>query len=85
MLYCSVEVRLAKTFLSLAEEFGAVQPDGLLINLKMTHNDLANLIASTRETVSSVLKEFRTKGLIECRDHFFILLSKDRLARLANG
>jgi CRP-like cAMP-binding protein len=85
MLYCSVERKLAKTLLNLAEEFGLVQQGDILINLRLTHSDLANLIASTRETVSSVLKKFRDNGLIDCRDHRFILLSKERLTRLANG
>ncbi len=85
MLYCSVKVRLAKTFLNLADEFGVPKPDGLVINLKLTHNDLASLIASTRETVSAAIKEFRNQELIECKNHCFVLLNEERLAKLANG
>lgn len=84
MLYCSVEIRLAKTLLSLADEFGIAQPGGVLINLRLTHSDLASLIASTRETVSSVLKEFRQKELIECTDHCFMMPNRERLASLTN-
>jgi len=57
----------------------------LVINLKLTHNDLASLIASTRETVSAAIKEFRNQELIECKNHCFVLLNEERLAKLANG
>ena len=82
MLYCSVETRLAKTLLSLADEFGASQPGGVLISLRLTHNDLAALIASTRETVSSILAVFRKKGLIEYSGHHFIINSREQLTKL---
>lgn len=83
MLYCSIDVRLAKTLLALADEFGTVQPCGVLINLRLTHNDLAALIASTRETVSSALNSFRNKGAIEYSGHHFIISNRERLAMLA--
>lgn len=82
MLYCSVETRLAKTLVGLADEFGTVQPGGILIGLRLTHSDLAGLIASTRETVTSVLKEFRNRGLIDYQDRFLLLSSRERLAEL---
>lgn len=83
LLYCPVEGRLARTLLHLADEFGTAHPDGTLINLRLTHNDLAALIASTRETVSAVLADFRKKGLLACADHRFVLCNRDRLAQLA--
>lgn len=83
MLYCSVETRLAKTLLTLADEFGVMQPDGgVRINLRLTHYDLAGLIASTRETVSFMLKEFRRNGLIESQDHRLVITRKEQLALL---
>lgn len=82
MLYCSVETRLAKTLLSLADEFGTVHPVGIIITLRLTHSDLAGLIASTRETVTCVLKEFRKRGLIDFQDRFIQISSRERLADL---
>ena len=85
MLYCPIDVRLAKTLLALADEFGTAQPSGVLIDLRLTHNDLAALIASTRETVSSALNSFRKKGVIEYSGHHFIISGRERLAMLAQG
>lgn len=84
MLYCSVEVRLARTLLCLADEFGVAQSDGLLINLRLTHNELAGLIASTRETVSSILMELYKRGLITFHRHRIVLVQQAELRVIAN-
>lgn len=83
LLYCPVENRLARTLLGLAKEFGMAHPDGILISLRLTHNDLAALIASTRETVSTILAEFRKKGLIEYTDRRLVLGNQEQLKLLA--
>ncbi len=83
MLYSSVESRLAKTFLGLATEFGETRQDGVLINPRLTHNDFADLIASTRETVSSVLNALCRRGVIDFRDHRILLTDPDQIKRLA--
>ncbi|MGE0919331.1 Crp/Fnr family transcriptional regulator [Trichlorobacter lovleyi] len=83
MLYCSVEVRLARALLNLAEEFGVSLPDGMLIDLRLTHNELAGLIASTRETVSAMLMELHKRGLLEFRRHRILLVQPMKLAAIA--
>ncbi len=62
-----VSTRLATLLSHLADRFG--EPDGsaTLLNVRLTHQDLANMIASTREAVSKVMSEFRREGLIEVR------------------
>lgn len=83
MLYASVEERLAKTFLNLATEFGIAAQDGVLINLRLTHNDFAELIASTRETVSTALNSLIRRGVIDFRDHRLLLKEPELVRRLA--
>ena len=83
MLYSSVEERLAKTFLGLATEFGVAIKDGVLIDLRLTHNDFACLIASTRETVSVVLESLCRRNVIEFRDHRVLLKDPEQVKRLA--
>jgi CRP/FNR family transcriptional regulator len=83
MLYSSVEARLAKTFLGLAAEFGVASQDGVLINLRLTHNDFACLIASTRETVSTVLNSLCRRGVIDFRNHRVLLADPEQINRLA--
>lgn len=83
LLYASVEVRLARTFLSLAAEFGVRRPDGLLIDLRLTHNDFAGLVASTRETVSATLGDLARRGLIAVHDRRVLLPDPEAVRLLA--
>ncbi len=62
-----VSARLATLLSNLSERFG--EPDGssTALNVRLTHQDLANMIFSTREAVSKVMSEFQREGLIEVR------------------
>ena len=65
LLHREVSTRLATLLGNLSERFGRENGSGTLIDVRLTHQDLANMIASTREAVSKVMSEFQRLGLIE--------------------
>ena len=73
--------RLAKVLLKLGAEHGVKTPKGVLLTLHLTHEELANLIGTTRETVTTQLGRFRRMGLIR-REGKSLLLNVSRLAKL---
>jgi CRP/FNR family transcriptional regulator len=68
--------RLSKVLLHLCEEHGQESPKGTLIPLRLTHEDLANIIGTTRETVTTQLNKFRRLGLVKRQDRFLIVNRK---------
>ena len=52
LLFKTAHARLASLFLDLAADFGVRDSRGTIINLKLTHKEMASLIGATRETVS---------------------------------
>ena len=68
LLNREVSARLASLLLNLGERFGEPAGSGTVLNLRLTHQDLANMIVSTREAVSKVMSEFQRLGLIEVRN-----------------
>jgi len=48
----------------LAQKFGREADQGRLIDLRLTHQDLAELLGSTRVTVTRMLSQFEQQGLI---------------------
>jgi len=68
LLSREVSTRLARLLLNLGERFGEANGSGTVLNLRLTHQDLANMIVSTREAVSKVMSEFQRLGLIEVRN-----------------
>ncbi len=56
--------------------------DGLQIDQKITHQEMANLIGSTRETISLTLAAFKRKELILLQGRTVVLTDLDGLAAL---
>lgn len=59
-----VSSRLAALLLSLSERVGVEQDGNILIDLRLTHQALADMIASTREAVSKAMSEFQREGFV---------------------
>ena len=68
LLSREVSTRLARLLLNLGERFGEASGSGTVLNVRLTHQDLANMIVSTREAVSKVMSGFQRAGLIEVRN-----------------
>jgi CRP-like cAMP-binding protein len=84
LLYRTVEQRLAKTLLNLLEDFGVPHKNGYLLRIKLTHKDYADLIASTRETVTTTLNKMKGEGLIDFEDKYVVIKAQDKLLALAS-
>lgn len=74
LVFRDVTSKLAELLLQLAEEYGVEDSRGTLVALKITHQELANLIGSTRETVSLTLSQFKRKNLI-CTEGRKVIIS----------
>ncbi|MBI4849667.1 MAG: Crp/Fnr family transcriptional regulator [Nitrospirae bacterium] len=83
LLYRTVEQRLAKTFLNLLDDFGIPHDRGYLLKVKLTHKDYADLIASTRETVTATLNKFKKEEIIDFEGKYVLLRSLDKIKALA--
>jgi CRP/FNR family transcriptional regulator len=79
------EVRLANLLPILAQKFGErSQSDGsVTIDLRLTHQDLAAMVASTRESVTKVLNEMRNHGVVEIEGGRITLKDYAALSRLS--
>ena len=53
--------------------------------MRLTHQDLANMIASTREAVSKAMSEFQREGSIEVQNRKIVLADKGALTERASG
>jgi CRP-like cAMP-binding protein len=68
-----VSARLATLLSHLGDRFGEPDGSGTVLKVRLTHQDLANMIASTREAVSKEMSEFQRAGLIETRNHRIVV------------
>jgi CRP/FNR family cyclic AMP-dependent transcriptional regulator len=78
-----VDLRLLALFWHLAERWGRVGTDGIVVRLTLTHEALGRMVGSRRPTVSLALKELAADGTVVRREDGAWVLRRDGLARLA--
>jgi CRP-like cAMP-binding protein len=83
LVFKDVNSKLAELLLRLGTEYGVDDARGTLVALKITHQEMANLIGSTRETVSLTLAQFKKRGLILTDGRKVILADREGLRALA--
>jgi CRP/FNR family cyclic AMP-dependent transcriptional regulator len=81
------EQRLGKTLLRLARTMGKKDPHSIRIELRISHEELSEMVGTTRPRISLFMQRFHNLGLIETnRDRFLIIKEKkltDYLAQIA--
>jgi CRP/FNR family cyclic AMP-dependent transcriptional regulator len=82
LVFKDVGSKLAELLLRLGSEHGIEHRRGLVLGLKITHQEMANLIGSTRETVSLTLSQFKRKGYIHTEGRKVILADREGLRSL---
>jgi CRP-like cAMP-binding protein len=61
----SITDRLLHLLLWLSDQFGKPVASGMLLELRLTHQDLADTIGSTRVSVTRLLNQMEREGKIE--------------------
>ena len=68
-----VERRLLLKLRQLAERWGRVTPDGIRLDLRLTHQELANMVGAVRESVTIALGRLASAGEIEVRNRTLLI------------
>jgi len=68
--------RLDKLLIWLGNKFGRTVSQGILIDLRLTHQNLAELIGTTRVTVTKLLKVLEAEGKILRQQRHYIVLRR---------
>jgi len=77
-----VDDRLLALLWCLAERWGRVLPDGVLVSLRLSHRTLAGMVGARRPSVTTALGQLMSRGELERRaDGEWILLSSPPEAR----
>jgi CRP/FNR family cyclic AMP-dependent transcriptional regulator len=77
----SVSEKLARLLLEWASD-GEQTKEGIRIKIALTHEEIAQLIGTSRETVTRVLGEFRDKEVAQLRGSTLLIRNKAALERL---
>jgi CRP/FNR family cyclic AMP-dependent transcriptional regulator len=78
----SAAERLANLLLAWCQESGSPSASGMRFPVMMTHEEISQLIGTSRETVTRLLKNFREKKILTVRRSSMTLHKKDALEEL---
>lgn len=84
----NVETRIARLLMRFAEvSSGTLCSDGLMdgelcVNVRLTHQDIANLIGASRQTVTSSLTNLRKRGIVRMVNHHTHIIQPDHLRHM---
>lgn len=77
-----VRTRIARMLLRLTEQHGVPSADGMLIDLKLTHQHLADMTGTARETVTKLLLDLQSEQLIRNDQRKIIVCNMDGLRNI---
>jgi CRP-like cAMP-binding protein len=81
-----VDRRLAHILLKLASRSGCPDPEGTLITVPFSRQDLADMCGTTLETAIRIMSRFRADGLLKTRrGGYIVLLDETRLREIARA
>jgi CRP-like cAMP-binding protein len=80
-----VEQRIARTLLKLAETAGSDVPEGRVIEMPLTRQDVADMTGTTVETAIRVMSKFRRNGTIRTRRGKVVLVDEEALQEIAES
>jgi len=73
------EHRLGETLLQLGRKFGKKDPRSIRIELRISHEELAAMVGTTRPRISVFMQRFRNLGLIESSIEHHLIIKERKL------
>ena len=82
LLFRSNRDRLIHLLVELAEQYGRLHVDGVVLTISLSHQELASIIGSTRESVTMLLGELQSEGLVQVSRKKLVIRDLRRLAAM---
>ncbi|MGG2198053.1 MULTISPECIES: Crp/Fnr family transcriptional regulator [Paenibacillus] len=82
LTFLDVRSRIIKTIFRLSEQYGQPKTNGTFINMKLTHQQLANMVGTVRESVTKVLQELQEDHIITIDKKFIFVRDVEGLKKM---
>ncbi len=76
--------KLAKLLLDWCLQNGELTPKGVRLKVLLTHEEIAQMIGTTRETVTRLLSDFKRRKIIDVKGSTVLVLQKDNLEQMVS-
>ncbi|AZO95696.1 cyclic nucleotide-binding domain-containing protein [Iocasia frigidifontis] len=79
LVFQDAEGRLASLLLRFADEFGVRVKSGQMIDIVLTHQEIANLLGASRVTVTKLLNRLTDEGIIKKYKRKIVIIKRSKL------
>ena len=83
LVFKDTKKRIASFLVRYAEDFGKMKQDVVTIKMHLSHQEIALLTGSARQTITTTLNEFRSQGLIDFSRQGITIKQFEKLQRLS--
>lgn len=82
LVFRQVPSRVARLLITLAESHGKVTPSGIRVEFPLTHQEIADMVGSSRVTVTQILNRFRSSHWIDIESKRVTIHNLDALEEM---
>lgn len=83
--FLNLPARLARVLISLADQYGVDTPEGREIRLKLSQEEMGNLVGSSRESINKQLRAWTDQGLLDTQQGVLLVKRLDALQEIVNS
>ena len=71
--------RVAEQIFLLADKYGTKEKEGIRIDIRLTHSDLAEMVGTNRESISKIISQFKSENSLAVIGNHLIISDPDKL------
>lgn len=79
-----VDIRFARLICWMCTRYGQNKEDEVSMNVQLTHQEIADMIGATRQTVTTLIGKLKKEQVLEIRDHTIHIVDKIKLCAMLN-
>jgi CRP/FNR family transcriptional regulator len=77
--FSSAVQRIADSLIHLAVKYGEAEGNHIVITVSFTHQEMANLVGTSRVTVATVMKQMQNEGVLRKEMGKYVILKMEKL------
>lgn len=85
LVFLDLHGRVAKLLMTMADEHGNANDDGIELDVKLTQTDIAAMVGGSRQSINQILRSFEERGYVELRGKTMLVKQPDRLRHRAGS
>ena len=81
----NIQMEIAQLLVRLGATYGELAGQYIHVGIPLTVQDIADMVGTSRQGVSTCLAEMKRQGIIDSERHFLIIKKLENLHQIANG